>query len=579
MSDVLTYRDSDDSVLVSWSLPDLPTALHKAGLAGLLCYVKNMPELAPQAAVPILEKEAPHELQVRFTEETLRALMDSVYAGEKHRVESRKKWKNGTLIEERSEPSQLDEDKPPTKIWVYETDRPKVDLIVHWRHGKPEDRWVKLWRDAVRGVLREGRAAEIYTLTTKGKSPTQKSGDLERLWKCLVSAAQGHPTVSKVPTSMFIGAEKKSAERVEFKGKVQHNLLLHFWPFVSPIFVPRKLVRKRGQWAIDFKGGYVFAVAEVGNLEFCDMIADYWRRQAVSSGDDQRPPSHCQIDVAVEGGMAFLHALALSRLDNMGDGDFFVTVPQVDLYHLEKRGDNVQLHVADSIRVSAATLRRYERVADSRRNALFRRLLMRNILDGLPWYARATETLFARYPVELFVCSEKSPGFTRSFGQATREQFKRERCSMNDKRNLAGKIFDIVGEFVANRSEKRSGVDRERLPRDGDGRTKWTSDEGRKYTEAREKVATDAFLAIRGRNADDFVEYFVGSICSVPQFMGAKGVKRRDGFIEIAHALHGSEDRRVEMKNLTMLALSAHAWSQRQSNPSEETRSDTGDAK
>ena len=62
-------------------------------------------------------------------------------------------------------------------------------------------------------------------------------------------------------------------------------------------------------------------------------------------------------------------------------------------------------------------------------------------------------------------------------------------------------------------------------------------------------MATDAFLAIRGRNSDEFVDYFIGSICAVPQFMGAKGVSLEQGFIAISDALHESEDKRTEMKN------------------------------
>ena len=578
MSDVLSYRKRDDSVAVSWSLPDLPTSLHKAGLAGLLCYVKRMPKFAAQAAVPILESATPLELRIRFTEESLRALMDSVYAGEKHLVESKTKWKNGNLKKERSEPSRLGDDEPPVKVWVYEIDRPKAELMVHWRHGNPEDQWVVLWREAVRGVLRESRAAEIYTRTTKGESPTKKSKDLNRLWKDMVSAASGRRSNSvAVPVSMYIGAEDKNSEQVDFKGEVQHNLLLHFWPFVSPIFVPRALRREHDQWRIDTRG-YIFAVAEVGSVtEFSEMIDSYWRRKA-SSGDGR--PRECEIYVPVEGGMAFLYSLMMNRLQSMADGDFFDAVPQVDLYHLQKRRYGVRILVSDSIRVSAGTLRRYERVADSRRGALFRRLLMRNLLDGLPWHARA-EALFAQYPVELFVCSEKSPGFARSFGQAARELFTRERSNMNDRLNLAGKVFDIVGEFVTSRAEKRSRINRDQLPKTDDGRTDWTSPDERfrEYLEAREKVATDAFLAIRGRNADEFVEYFVGSICAVPQFMGAKGIRPKEGFMEIAQALHDSEERRMEMKNLTMLALSAHGSSQRQSSHSGDTHSDTGGAK
>ena len=129
--------------------------------------------------------------------------------------------------------------------------------------------------------------------------------------------------------------------------------------------------------------------------------------------------------------------------------------------------------------------------------------------------------------------------------------------------NIASKVYEMVGEFVAQRAEKRSGFKRDELPKK-DGKIDWSNpnEKTNRYLEAREKVATDAFLAIRGRNPDEFVDYFIGSICAVPQFMGEKGVSPEQGFIAISDALHESEGKRTEMKNLAMLALCAHAWRQ-----------------
>ena len=103
---------------------------------------------------------------------------------------------------------------------------------------------------------------------------------------------------------------------------------------------------------------------------------------------------------------------------------------------------------------------------------MFKRLRLRNLLDDLPWHARAVETLFTRFPVELFIRSDKSPGFAQNFGQSAREQFKSERHNMSEHIKIASKIYDIVGEFVAQRAEKRSGVKRDELPKK-DGTIDW----------------------------------------------------------------------------------------------------------
>ena len=568
MSEVLEYRESDESVLVQWSLPDLPTAQHKAGLAGLFVYVSKMPKFIQNAPFPVVESVSPLELSIRFTQASLTTLMDSVYAGEEHLVEDRKKWSGRTPVGQKTVTEEENDQQKQVKIFLYKLVRPKAELIAYWLGGDGEDLWVKLWRDAVRGVLRAGGNTEkIYEFTPKQESPTEKSGDLKELWNGLVAAARKRRGAVKTPTSMFIGAETKSAERVDFKGEVQHNLLLHFWPFVSPVFVPKALQREKGQWKSKDRG-FVMAVPEVGNLtEFASVIDVHWRRVQNTDNDGSGyRPRQARIDTAVEGGMAFLHSLAIDQLENMDDGDFFDAVPQVELYHLEKRGNSVRMLTAESVRLSVGTLRKFDRIRSrSRLNILFKRLLLCNLLDGLLWHARATDTLFSRFPVELFIRSAKSPGFAQNFGLSAREQFRNERNEMSDQINIASKVYDMVGEFVAQRAEKRSGFKRDELPKKEDGKIDWSSpsEKTNRYLEAREKVATDAFLAIRGRNPDEFVDYFIGSICAVPQFMGAKGVAPEQGFIAISDALHKSEGKRTEMKNLAMLALCAHAWRQR----------------
>ena len=64
------------------------------------------------------------------------------------------------------------------------------------------------------------------------------------------------------------------------------------------------------------------------------------------------------------------------------------------------------------------------------------------------------------------------------------------------------------------------------------------------------KVARSAFLDIRSRTEQmDFINYFVSSLCSVPQHM--KG----DDFIILTQELYGDSDK---VRTLTMLALSAN---------------------
>ena len=75
------------------------------------------------------------------------------------------------------------------------------------------------------------------------------------------------PVVGSLSSALFLGAQAIGPERLNFKGRIEHNLLLHFWPLVVLPSVP---------WAINREGkseeaGYVISIPEVSDLaRFCD---------------------------------------------------------------------------------------------------------------------------------------------------------------------------------------------------------------------------------------------------------------------------------------------------------------------
>jgi CRISPR-associated protein Cmx8 len=73
----------------------------------------------------------------------------------------------------------------------------------------------------------------------------------------------------------------------------------------------------------------------------------------------------------------------------------------------------------------------------------------------------------------------------------------------------------------------------------------------KKYEETKEKVAKDAFFAVRSRTEQsDFVNYFVSTLCSVPQFI------KPEEYVSLTKALYDETDR---VRTLTLLALSANS--------------------
>lgn len=122
--------------------------------------------------------------------------------------------------------------------------------------------------------------------------------------------------------------------------------------------------------------------------------------------------------------------------------------------------------------------------------------------------------------------------------------------------DLPSRVHSLVRAYVQYRTEQKAGLKwsdfKDKKVRDAvSGRE--SIDVPGPYREARLKVCNDAFLRIRScRVRDDFVNYFAGTICSVPQYLPEQEYQL------IAQALLDG-DRWEEIRTLSMLALSAQS--------------------
>jgi|CXWL01.1.fsa_nt_gi CRISPR-associated protein Cmx8 len=118
---------------------------------------------------------------------------------------------------------------------------------------------------------------------------------------------------------------------------------------------------------------------------------------------------------------------------------------------------------------------------------------------------------------------------------------------------LPKQVHGLVKTYVYRKSESKSGI------KWAEFKNKKVKDEStgkerinvpQRYREIREKVCADAFLRLRACKArEDFVAYFTGTICSVPQFLP------EPEYQIVADAIL-TDERWEEVKALTMLALS-----------------------
>ncbi len=547
-------HEADGRLRLRYRLHELPSAQHKAGLAGLLLHARSLQSRGVAHAIEVAEV-APAAAEIVIGPEALQATFDDLYAASWREVFSASKWQGKEPKRVAEVPAKGDDSGKMEKRFVYDEFRPAGPFFVHLLKGGADSRWLKLWQDMLWAVLRAQP-------TTRGDYEARANGQPIALpastWGALLKAAQGRAKnkliVDSVAGSLFVGAQAVNAEKVRFQGTVEINFLLQFWQLVTPIYAPRTLDAKNRRMTDQ---GYLLAIPEVSDLEeFLDNIEAFWRSRTDKVAGYR--PEQAVIDVPQEGGLEFLYDLAHRRAGQ--HSGLSLSISGVEWFHQEKQGNNIRMHGQGRIPADRALLRRYEDARQRHGNPLFKHLTLGNLLADRPWHHGAAN-LLALQPVEFLIHSAKTPRFA-FFGTAARHRFiaqiqdlkAQEHTAMSQTKPqplaeaLVARVYQLIGAYVEHRAQERSGKRRRDFTKGEDGKVHYPKD----LRDAVEKVTKDAFLAMRGRNDREFVAYFTGTICSVPQFFG-----RQEDFIALSQALIGDPDL---IKDLSMLALSAHSW-------------------
>ncbi len=108
--------------------------------------------------------------------------------------------------------------------------------------------------------------------------------------------------------------------------------------------------------------------------------------------------------------------------------------------------------------------------------------------------------------------------------------------------NCEALVYRVVGTYLQRKVSAKYQLEWSAVRNDPDKR--------KDYEEAREKVAREAFLAVRSRSGMDFTDYFVSTLCSVSQYLSEQQ------YVALAQALYADTDK---VRTLTMLALSARS--------------------
>lgn len=542
-----------EALELNYQLAELPSSQHRAGLAGLVLMVdwlKQQPNLRGICEIACMA----HGAALRINQQGLEELLNEVYSASLEEQERQQLLKNSrtkVVIPPLREESRqtLDPKTGKTRVktvYIYESVIPKGGFLLKndpsgdGRNGA----WIKLWRDVIWTIFRGVPATRApFEARASGEATT----DAAETWQELV---QSSDYTVQLPSTYFIGAQAYNAENVPFKDRARFQFLLHFWPYAAQIYVPA-VINNEGEREFV---GYALAIPDVADLElFCEELPPLLRGRG--KGMSGYRPRDCVVDLAIESGLDTFRRLSERLRLQAGSHSISDLMLGIDVVHVNKEGNNIRLLGSSRLDPEAEMIDQYAQFRDSLWNPIFRRQRLLNLVNHRNWYA-GFDSLMSKLPYEQTIGNSY-------FRRDARESFRNEVKTMNQPINGAVEeletndstlpesvsdetlIYRVISNYLRHKLKSKHQLE---------WKPEWKGVREKKptamkdYEEKKAKLAREAFLAIRSRTDQDFVEYFASTLCSVPQGMSEQR------FVSLTTALVNNTER---IRTLTMLALAA----------------------
>ena len=538
---------------LDYTLAELPSSQHRAGLAGLVLMVEWLKRQGTHQGICDITRLDERSATLRINKEGLAALFDEAYAASKEEQERQQPLKNRqkALIPPLREETRTEIDpksgKEKTKtVYIYPTTIPKGAFLVDVDPSASGDKglWIKLWRDVIWSIFRGEAPSQRnpFKARAEGK-PTKDAADV---WADLLQPSD-YPV--KLPSTYFIGAQEVNAENVPFKDRARFRFLLHFWPYAAQFYVPA-VINNEGERKFV---GFALAIPDVANLGwFCEELPQVFRARGVELVGYR--PKDSVVDLAIESALDMLRRLR-ERLPIQAS--LHDLVLGVDVVHVDKQGNNIKTLSVARIDPELTMIDDYMRIKDSLWNPQFRKQRLLNLVNDRAWYAGFDDILCSR-PYEQSIGN-------KTFRHDAREVFRQEvespieegGANMSDdtlsdvatteandpvKLSCEALVYRVVRIYVQRKLKSKYQLEWSAVK---DIPSKYAE-----YEEMREKVAREAFLAVRSRSGLDFADYFASTLCSVSQPLSEQQ------YVTLAQALYEDTDK---VRTLTMLALSARS--------------------
>jgi CRISPR-associated protein Cmx8 len=284
---------------------------------------------------------------------------------------------------------------------------------------------------------------------------------------------------------------------------------------------------------------------DISNLEvFCDELPR-WLLDREPEVRGYRPRAAI-VDLPEVGALEIQAGLAKRLSQRLRSPSLSDLLLGFDVLHLAKEGKNVRLKSWNRIAVQTEEVFDEFRKLKELWSSLFRRQRMLNLL-----YDRARWNGFDRLISTTRIQLTFDESSFRHDARAFFEIYLQEKTVSDDDDNevvegkeLPALVFRAVRNYVKRRVEQKHRLSWDKAK----GDTQAIKDLNGK----KEDIARSAFLAARSRTGADFIEFFAGTICSVPQ--RSKGGE--EAFAILSQALIRDTD---TVRTLTLLALSANA--------------------
>ena len=616
-----------EQISLTFNLHDLPTAQHRAGLAGLILQIDSMGPSANRRSpklVPVIDESSltATSATITFTRDSMQGVFDDLYEAKLVQVVVAAKWPGDTP----PKPGQFFLDKKDPKTgemkqvagFAYDVVVPQSPCLTSYLGRDTGLGWLNLWRRMLWSIPRGGNNVRARA-PFNDRARDQLCGEGLNAWNQLVDhkrkEAESRFATASISGALMLGVQAVNAELVPSEGRVDHNLLLHFWQLVVLTFTPMLVNRKEGKIE---QVGYVLAIPDVADLvEFRDdfpaMLA---ARPESTSG---RTPSLARLDLPEQAGLEVYCLEKEARIkeragsepsvlkDRRGFGSTLTatdladrsrsvrdlaaaqasvgmhSIRAVETYHMLKLGNNVKLLSFSRLAGRPGLVKDYEELKEKHRNPLFRAARMRGLIRDESWHLGMAE-VFGRYPWTFIIQTEDSPKYLPRFGRDARDylrSFENEKDTlampipeMSDEekiRHLSLLLRRLMTRYVDGRAASKLGLKLDEIRKIVDGKYRLVPPDPDRFRKAQQRVCSDAYLAMRSKHDQDFVEFFAGSVCSVSQYLA------QSDYQFLTEILLTNPDRSnpvgpkrlcwEDVKTIAMFAVSAHAFNVRDRTP------------